>query len=29
MSVKPELAFDVCWVGGSYGRRYRQQTVQK
>ncbi len=29
MGVKPELAFDVCWVGRSYGRRYRQQTVQK
>ncbi len=29
MGVKPELAFDVCWAGRTYGRRYRQQTVQK
>ncbi len=28
MSVKPELAFDVCWAGRTYGRRYRQQTVR-
>jgi hypothetical protein len=28
MPVKPELAFDVCWVGRTYGRKNRQQTVQ-
>ena len=28
MSVKAELAFDVCWVGRIYGRTYRQQAVQ-
>ncbi len=29
MSVKPELAFDVCWAGRTNGGRYRQQTVQR
>jgi hypothetical protein len=28
MGVKPELAFDVCWVGRTCGRKNRQQTVQ-
>src|SRR5882724_9784896 len=27
--VRPELAFDVCWVGRAYGRTSRQRTVQK
>ena len=29
MSVKPELAFDVCWVGRTHGRKNRQQTVRR
>jgi hypothetical protein len=29
MPVKPELAFDVCWVGRTYSRKKRQQLVQR
>ena len=28
MGVKPELTFDVCWVGRTNGGKNRQQTVQ-
>jgi len=28
MGVKPELAFVVWWVGRTYDRKNRQQTVQ-
>jgi hypothetical protein len=28
MPVKPELAFDVCWVGRTYRRKNRQRMVQ-